>query len=241
MGSVSKVQKRNEVIGGSARPEFIRKHPPTSIFQFPPCCPIQRQSSDFSYAFSSAGQQGDGSQRLSMNLFSRFCCPSQESKASLSLDPIREDASVGGELDEENLNLGCWDGFLQRFMPQTRKGKEFVSISPKGNSKHNDLYADETPPLKEGAHSLDESPGRALKHSTSSMITYGHKDAVYALKSIHLDRVSNSDFMKELKNEGKSEIVVSLSTLCLHPAASRFTSASCHPQGARPPPCGEVF
>jgi calcium-dependent protein kinase len=37
--------------------------------------------------------------------------------------------------------------------------------------------------------------------SASSIITYEHKDATYALKSIHLDRVKDSIFRQELMNE----------------------------------------
>jgi serine/threonine protein kinase len=37
--------------------------------------------------------------------------------------------------------------------------------------------------------------------SSSSIITYGRRDVIYALKSIHIDRVKDAVFRKELMNE----------------------------------------
>jgi serine/threonine protein kinase len=47
-----------------------------------------------------------------------------------------------------------------------------------------------------------------LGRQGSSLITHGHKDVHYALKSIHLDRCSNHTFIDELKNEGSCVLVV---------------------------------
>jgi hypothetical protein len=194
MGSVSKVRKRQDVIGGSARPDFIKKHPPKlSIFEewFKP---IHRQSSEFSFTFSS-GRQAEGTQE--MNCFSLFCCPVKETRASSSLDPIREDASLGGTLEDVNSQQqGCWGNFLLRFMRKNGQNANYTTISAKIGSEQSE---------RDIKAQIEDELEKELKHSTSSMITYGHKDAVYALKSIHLDRVSNADFMKELKNEGKNQ------------------------------------
>lgn len=120
------------------------------------------------------------------------------------LEPISEDASIGGTLEDgsnrrtKKAEPGCLAGIFGEIF----KRQESIILSNKGsdvesNHDDNDLLN------KEDYEQIERQLERALKHSTSSLITYGHKDVVYALKSIHLDRVSSSDFMKELKNEGK--------------------------------------
>jgi serine/threonine protein kinase len=48
------------------------------------------------------------------------------------------------------------------------------------------------------AKTLSESSNGS---SSSSIITYGRKDVIYALKSIHIDRVKDAVYRKELMNE----------------------------------------
>lgn len=50
---------------------------------------------------------------------------------------------------------------------------------------------------------LKSKNSKVLEHKPSSLISYGgKKDVVYALKSLHLDRCTNTELKEELKNEG---------------------------------------
>ncbi|CAB9509998.1 MAP kinase-activated protein kinase 2 (Fragment) [Seminavis robusta] len=208
MGSVSKVRKRNEVIGGSARSAYLKTHGKPkgffgSFFQF---LPFSRHNSDASYTFGSGSTNRRTQQQPKQhNCFALFCFPARHKKDSALLDPIMEDDD--GADGKKSQDQGCWGAWFgggatsvesSRHDGSGGKASRHQSFSPKDSfSEQND----DDLLKQEDYEAIERQVQRALKHSTSSLITYGHKDAVYALKSIHLDRVSNSDFMKELKNE----------------------------------------
>lgn len=205
MGSVSKVRKRSDVIGGSARPDYVEKHAQPKILEIFPFLrffPIQRQFSNEYYQASPAiTRRGSGSElkiRKEQNCFTMFCCPAKKNVSSV-LDPISEDASVAMDIEisqsDKNSFQGCWDGIFGGFSRQLEPPKPDKDSDIDTSDNSEDVVK------KEDYEAIGRQLDRALKRSTSSLITYGHKDAVYALKSIHLDRVSNSDFLKELKNE----------------------------------------
>ena len=130
MGSVSKVHKRRNVLGGSARSEFVKE--------------AKRRS--------------------------RWWCPNFEN---------------------------CF-GFCPRAKQEESKNKLLETIEE--NAPSQDMGA----PLlyssvnSENIRTCSES---SQVSSSSSIITYGRKDVTYALKSIHVDRVRDSVYRKELMNE----------------------------------------
>ena len=223
MGSVCRVRKRAEVIGGSARAQYRKSHaPPNKIFTIFPFlldfCPTKRRPTSYSSETSSGRYKKvsalSGSSNWTdsdryhngQNCFLLFCCPTRQSPSS-ALTPISEDRNLAGPVQEgvsieSGSRGGCWEGVFGGFFHhsttrQSRSGRS----SAKGSFDFDDS-ADDNLLTKEDYDSIDRHVERKLKHATSSLITYGHKDVEYALKSIHLDRVSSSDFMKELKNEG---------------------------------------
>lgn len=64
---------------------------------------------------------------------------------------------------------------------------------------------EESPSSASGSNSLSTSTrsqnGRKILRASSSIISYARKDIHYALKTIHLDRVTDPTFVKELYNE----------------------------------------
>lgn len=219
MGSVSRVRKRAEVIGGSARVQYRKLHaPPNKIFAMFPFllnfCPTKQRTPSSSETSSGGYQKMSAlsgnsnwidSDNNGQNCF-LFCCPARQSPSS-ALTPISEDRSLtgsvqeGGSIESESRG-GCWEGgFGVFFIHSTTRQSSSRRSSTKGSFDFDDS-ADDNLLTKEDYESIDRHIEKKLKHSTSSLITYGHKDVEYALKSIHLDRVSSSDFMKELKNEG---------------------------------------
>lgn len=160
-----------------------------------------------------SGSEGLTDRGNGQNCFTLFCCPARQSPSS-ALTPISEDRSVAGSgKGDESLESAsperCWDGvFGGLFHRSLKQQLNSDRSSCKGRFDFDDAK-DENILTKADYEEIDRHVERKLKHSTSSLITYGHKDVEYALKSIHLDRVSSSDFMKELKNEGR--------TICLLP------------------------
>ena len=221
MGSVAKVRKRVEVIGGSARAGYRKsqRQPYKFLNMFPfllQFCPINRHppiSSEESQAYqgmsaiSGSDEWRDNSGNGS-NCFTLFCCPARQSSDSV-LAPISEHrslaASISGNSDKGD-SQGCWEGVFGGFFHRSTSRQHHTSerSSTKGSFDFDSSTSDDNNVLnKEDYDEIERHVERTLKHSTSSLIHYGHKDVVYALKSIHLDRVSSTDFMKELKNEGK--------------------------------------
>lgn len=201
--------------GGSARPEYRKAHSKHSVldmFAFFQFCPIPRESSYFSSdesnnhqvspAGSRHGKQNSSTKKNPVqNCFAMFFCPAQQPSSAV-LEPISEDASIGGTLEDGSNNNKAAPGCLAGIFGGVFKRQESIILSNK-ESDVESTNNDDDLLNKEDYEQIERQLERALKHSTSSLITYGHKDVVYALKSIHLDRVSSSDFMKELKNEGK--------------------------------------
>jgi serine/threonine protein kinase len=73
------------------------------------------------------------------------------------------------------------------------------------NEQHRQEVDEETSVNEQNSATSGNSPKKLiLKHqaSASSMITYGHKEMAYALKSIHLEKVKDDQLLKaELRNE----------------------------------------
>jgi serine/threonine protein kinase len=215
MGSVAKVRKRTEVIGGSARPKYRKVHAqPKSPFRWwlLRFCPMQRTTSDASHVSGQRNGNPPSRQPQPSNCFTLFCCPAGPKPNSLLLDPILEDDGPESEDDEKERNLhpiSWWRRFL---FGSTGGDNNSSHSSAGGESKQratfttkdsllSDTNNSEDPLTKEDYEAIDQQVRKVLQHSTSSIITYGHKAVIYALKSIHLDRVSSKDFMTELKNE----------------------------------------
>jgi hypothetical protein len=133
------------------------------------------------------------------------------------LDPIHEHGEEGGNNNiaggrSDNLQ-GCFSNICGFFSKYAKKADILVRTSARSDEalplkKQHSLYSNNSSENSRGSvldqndyADIERQLERVLKRSTSRMITYGHKDVVYALKSIHLDRVSSSDFMKELQNE----------------------------------------
>lgn len=188
MGSVSKVRKKDAVIGGSARPEFIKKHSrhhsSMGWFSKSLFCPFASQNSRaLSGLTTSEDSDMDESGQQQRGCFATWFGPPQNKYSDVVLESASEDESSRESFNNnKQKRCFCFGGNSQQQQQSSRSVEESM--------------------LLEEHQNLKREVERALKHSASSLITYGHKDVVYALKSIHLDRVSSADFMKELKNEG---------------------------------------
>ena len=239
MGSVSKVRKRKEVIGGSARPDFVEKRSQPKallfgLFPVPDFWPLQKHPSDvLQRSGKNSGRSANGSssgrrtpksgrnspghlhktnQNPGQACFAMFCCPAQQ-KDNLLLDPIHEhEENMATKKRDDNFLQGCFGHICGLFKQQqhTRKAASNARSEETASlKKQESLYSNSSSDGSDKDNILDKKDydvierqlQKVLKRSTSSIITYGHKDVVYALKSIHLDRVQSSDFMKELKNE----------------------------------------
>jgi len=149
-----------------------------------------------------------------------FFCPALESSTPGLLVTISEDEDAArGHASDKSDKQGCWGGLLgwrqsttannEKQQPHHQQAKRAQTTNTRPVSTHSSFDFDNSSHhsaesnllTKTDYEQIDSQMNRALQHSTSSIIHYGHKDVIYALKSIHLNRVSNSDFMKELKNE----------------------------------------
>lgn len=153
----------------------------------------------------------------SQNCFVMFCCPAFE-KSNPLMSPISEIENRGSRITEKKhdriLLQGCFSGSFCPLLAKTetsvskissRTGESTLlrttdSLQSASSNEMEDKYGDLD---KKNSEEVERQLDKTLKRSTSSMITYGHKEVIYALKSIHLDRVSSADFMNELKNEGR--------------------------------------
>ena len=174
MGSVSKVKKRKSAIGGSARQKFVEEESMHSV-------------SDM-----------NGPLKMFQKCFI-FCFPgSKESTKQNAVDAMDEE-------DEEQHKLsggsrGSSAGGASAISALTGDSLSRYETSTDSNGKESTTLTEQEPTTSERVkrqQKYRKNQGR----STSTMISYGEVNVVYALKSIILDRVTDPTFRKELMNE----------------------------------------
>jgi len=91
------------------------------------------------------------------------------------------------------------------------KYDELAPLKASGSSEHESTLSSENTGPDISRHSVNSASRgnrKAPAKRSSSLISYGgtKKDgAYYALKSIHLDRCTTPEYVRELRNEGKRE------------------------------------
>ena len=172
MGSVTLVKRKHHYKGGSARVKFVQENDrETCCFGFLSWVPCPVPKNAFQSM--SGGESGRSSGRTISESTSNDTQDSQDRRRGYYGSPTQQTT-----IPEED----CQPAGDKTSEGQERNGSSFRNNSNDGSGQ------------RRGGHP-------ELRHSASSMITYGtQKEYRYALKSIHMDRV-NDIFIKELMNE----------------------------------------
>lgn len=180
-GSVAKVRKRDRAKGGSARQAFVKEEHKGDC-----CFHIKNW---LAWLPSWSGNAWMVPARTTTTTTKTNTTSTSGGDNDDELTPLKgSEESKHAARSSSNSNSNSYGKNMDSSFHSFASWSEWVD--PKGRHRHN---SSKPVNRKEFIHS----------HS-SSLITFGtKKESYYALKSIHLDRCTSKEFVKELKNEGE--------------------------------------
>jgi serine/threonine protein kinase len=229
MGSVSRVRKRDEAVGGSARPQFVKKHctppppPSSSSFSSPAaplsnrkvlqscglsgCCPFSpftRIKGENAFAWIGGGSNGiDDENSITSDL---TCSNQKKVKHHQTPSMLSWPRSASRDSSTQNKNRyttqktgSTWTGLRTCIGIKDESPSKNNSSVPSCQSTNEKAI---TRPDSE-RHLQPSSMIRSHKgkKAPSSSSSSSSPSSFYALKSIHLNRCSSPEYQLELKNE----------------------------------------